>query len=74
VPDTAALIRAHAPLIAHVQIADDPGRHEPGTGTIAFDPIFAALEEVGYSGFVGCEYHPAAGTEAGLGWMRADAA
>lgn len=71
--DPAALIRAHAPLIAHVQIADDPGRHEPGTGTIAFDPIFAALEAVGYSGFVGCEYHPAAGTEAGLGWMRAAA-
>lgn len=69
--DPAALIRAHAPLIAHVQIADDPGRHEPGTGTIAFGPIFRALEEVGYAGHVGCEYHPATTTEAGLAWMRA---
>ncbi len=68
--DPAALIREHAALIAHVQIADDPGRHEPGTGRIAFPPIFAALEAVGYAGPVGCEYHPAATTDAGLGWMR----
>ena len=69
--DPAALIRDHAALIAHVQIADDPGRHEPGTGTIAFGPIFSALDAVGYRGLVGCEYHPATTTEAGLGWMRA---
>ena len=69
--DAAALIREHAGLIAHVQIADDPGRHEPGTGRIAFAPIFEALDEVGYAGLIGCEYHPATTTEAGLGWMRA---
>ncbi len=69
--DPAALIRDHAELIAHVQIADDPGRHEPGTGTIAFDPIFAALDAIGYAGPIGCEYHPLTQTEAGLGWMRA---
>ncbi|WP_233385113.1 hydroxypyruvate isomerase family protein [Methylobacterium sp. C25] len=68
--DPAALIREHAALIAHVQIADDPGRHEPGTGTIAFDPIFEALAAVGYAGSVGCEYHPATTTEEGLGWIK----
>ena len=68
--DPASLIRDHAALIAHVQIADDPGRHEPGTGGIAFDPIFAALDAIGYAGTVGCEYHPLTTTEAGLGWMR----
>ncbi len=68
--DPAQFIREHADLIAHVQIADEPGRHEPGSGTIDFDAIFVALDTVGYDGFVGCEYHPTAGTEAGLGWMR----
>ncbi|GEP10217.1 hydroxypyruvate isomerase family protein [Methylobacterium gnaphalii] len=68
--DPASLIREHAPLIAHVQIADDPGRHEPGTGTIRFEPIFEALAEAGYEGAIGCEYHPADTTEEGLGWIR----
>ncbi len=67
--DPVATIRDHSTLIAHIQIADYPGRHEPGSGTIDFGPIFAALDDVGYRGYVGCEYHPAASTEAGLGWM-----
>lgn len=58
------------PRIAHVQIADVPGRGEPGTGVIDYPAIFAALERLGYAGWVGAEYRPVAGTSAGLGWMR----
>lgn len=57
--------------IGHVQIADNPGRHEPGTGEINHAFIFRRLDELGYDGWVGCEYKPAAGTSAGLGWMIA---
>ncbi|MBP2551121.1 hydroxypyruvate isomerase [Neorhizobium galegae] len=57
--------------IGHVQIADNPGRHEPGTGEINHDFIFKRLDALGYEGWVGCEYRPAAGTREGLGWMKA---
>lgn len=67
--DLPARLAAHAPRIAHVQIADAPGRHEPGTGGLDFPGVFRHLDALGYAGFVGCEYVPAAGTEAGLGWM-----
>jgi hydroxypyruvate isomerase len=56
--------------IAHVQIADTPGRNEPGTGEINYRYVFAALDRLGYDGFVGCEYKPKAGTSEGLGWMK----
>jgi hydroxypyruvate isomerase len=56
--------------IGHVQIADNPGRNEPGTGEINYPFIFAALDRLGYAGWVGCEYKPSAGTSAGLGWMN----
>jgi hydroxypyruvate isomerase len=56
--------------IAHVQIADNPGRHEPGTGEINYVNIFKALDEAGYAGWVGAEYKPQAGTSAGLGWFK----
>jgi hydroxypyruvate isomerase len=56
--------------IAHVQIADNPGRNEPGTGEIAYPFIFAALDRLGYTGWVGAEYKPAAGTSEGLAWMQ----
>ncbi len=57
--------------IAHVQVADNPGRNEPGTGEIHYPFVFAALDRLGYRGWVGCEYKPAAGTSAGLSWRQA---
>jgi hydroxypyruvate isomerase len=56
--------------IGHVQIADNPGRHEPGTGEIAYGYVLAQLDRLGYDGFVGCEYKPRADTSSGLGWMQ----
>jgi hydroxypyruvate isomerase len=56
--------------IAHVQVADNPGRNEPGTGEINYPVIFAALDGDGYAGWIGCEYRPRAGTSAGLGWAK----
>lgn len=56
-------------LIGHVQIADTPGRHEPGTGEINYDFVLNELDRLGYDGWVGCEYRPLAGTSEGLGWM-----
>jgi len=56
--------------IAHVQLADNPGRHEPGTGEINYPYLFNMLDAEGYDGFIGCEYKPSAGTSEGLGWMK----
>jgi hydroxypyruvate isomerase len=56
--------------IAHVQVADNPGRNEPGTGEINYRFVFSALDRLGYDGYVGCEYKPKAGTSEGLGWMK----
>ncbi len=56
------------PGIGHVQIADNPGRHEPGTGEINFPWLLARFESLGYTGWIGCEYLPATDTLAGLGW------
>ena len=66
-----AALHEHSSLIGHVQIAGVPGRHEPGCGEINYPAIFRALDEIGYGGFVGCEYHPENGTETGLGWASA---
>jgi hydroxypyruvate isomerase len=68
--ELAATLERHVARIGHVQIADNPGRHEPGTGEIAWPFLFAHLDRIGYGGWVGCEYAPAAGTEAGLGWRQ----
>jgi hydroxypyruvate isomerase len=54
--------------IWHIQLADTPGRHEPGTGEINYHYLLPYLDEIGYEGWVGCEYGPLHGTEAGLGW------
>lgn len=69
--ELAATLQRHLPRIAHIQVADNPGRHEPGTGEIAYGFLFEHLDRIGYDGWVGCEYKPAATTEASLGWMAA---
>ncbi len=56
--------------IGHIQFADTPGRHEPGTGEIAFADVFAAIDRLGYEGWVGAEYNPSGRTEDSLGWLR----
>jgi hydroxypyruvate isomerase len=58
------------PRIAHMQLADTPGRNEPGTGEINYDFLFGHIDRIGYQGWIGCEYRPKAGTEAGLGWVK----
>ena len=67
--ELAATMQRHLPRIAHIQLADNPGRHEPGTGEINYDFLFAHIDRIGYEGWIGCEYKPAAATEAGLGWI-----
>jgi hydroxypyruvate isomerase len=59
-----------APLVAHVQIAGHPGRHEPAGGDIDYPAFFARLDAEGYRGWVGAEYHPLGATADGLGWMN----
>ncbi|WP_136253324.1 hydroxypyruvate isomerase [Onishia niordana] len=69
--DLAPTIEKHLDRIAHVQLADNPGRHEPGTGEINYPFLFAHLDRLGYAGWIGCEYKPQAGTREGLGWLDA---
>jgi hydroxypyruvate isomerase len=59
------------PQIAHIQVADNPGRHEPGSGEINYAWLFRHLDALDYKGWVGCEYKPATTTEAGLAWLAA---
>jgi hydroxypyruvate isomerase len=68
--DLGATIKANLPRIAHVQIADNPGRNEPGTGEIHYPFLFELLDREGYQGYVGCEYKPREKTDAGLAWAR----
>ncbi len=58
------------PVIAHMQIADVPARNEPGTGEIGWPFVFRRMDELGYQGWVGCEYRPAGDTVAGLTWRE----
>ena len=68
--DVTTRLTALMPLIGHVQTASVPGRHEPGTGEMNDAHLFAILDRLGYAGFIGCEYNPAAGTAEGLGWFE----
>ena len=68
--ELAATMQRHLGRIGHMQLADNPGRHEPGTGEINYAFLFAHLDRIGYDGWIGCEYKPATTTEAGLGWIR----
>jgi hydroxypyruvate isomerase len=63
-------IALHAGLIGHMQFADFPGRGQPGTGRIHFDSVFAAIENAGYSGWVGAEYNPVGPTADSLDWLN----
>ena len=67
--DLARCLQENLCRIGHIQIADNPGRHEPGTGEINYDFLFNHLDAIGYEGWVGAEYFPAGVTEAGLGWL-----
>ncbi|MGX6448618.1 hydroxypyruvate isomerase family protein [Patulibacter sp. S7RM1-6] len=67
--DVEDVIATHAARLAHVHIADFPGRHEPGSATVDFDALERALRAAGYAGALGCEYTPAGTTEDGLGWL-----
>jgi len=69
--ELAATIEKYLPRIAHMQLADNPRRNEPGTGEINWTFLFAHIDRIGYKGWIGCEYKPATTTEAGLGWRTA---
>jgi len=69
--ELAATIKQHLASIKHIQLADNPGRNEPGTGEINYKFLFRWLDDIGYDGWVGCEYKPKTTTDAGLGWMAA---
>lgn len=68
--ELASTAQKHLARIGHVQLADNPGRNEPGTGEINYTFLFAHLDRIGYDGWIGCEYKPASTTQAGLGWIQ----
>ena len=69
--ELAATMQKHLPRIGHIQLADNPGRNEPGTGEINYAFLFQHLDRIGYAGHIGCEYKPKTTTTAGLGWLAA---
>lgn len=68
--ELAATIERLLPRIGHIQIADNPGRHEPGTGEIHYPFLFRRLAELGYAGWIGCEYRPSGASEDSFGWLE----
>jgi hydroxypyruvate isomerase len=70
--DVAMKLRAYLPggKVGHLQIAGVPDRHEPDAGELNYAFLFEVIDSLGYDGWIGCEYRPAAATSAGLGWLR----
>ena len=68
--ELAATVQKHLARIAHVQLADNPGRNEPGTGEMNYPFLFRHLDAIGYTGWIGCEYKPKTTTVEGLGWIK----
>jgi hydroxypyruvate isomerase len=68
--DLAMKLEAFMPIVAHIQLAGVPGRHEPDVGEINYPYLFERIDALGYPGWIGCEYRPKAATEDGLGWFR----
>ena len=69
--DLAPTIERHLDSIGHMQLADTPGRHEPGTGEINYPFLFGVIDRLGYTGWIGCEYRPKGHTLEGLDWVKA---
>ena len=69
-PPVAATIERELPRIAHMQLADVPGRHEPGTGEMDYPSLLSLIDRLGYTGWIGCEYVPTAKTVDGLAWAK----
>jgi hydroxypyruvate isomerase len=68
--DLAPTMKKNLDHIAHIQLADNPGRNEPGTGEINYPFLFRYLDEIGYRGSIGCEYKPKTTTMEGFGWYE----
>jgi 2-dehydrotetronate isomerase len=68
--DIAMTFRKYFPHVGHIQIASVPERNEPDDGEVNYRYLFRVIDELGYDGWVGCEYRPRAGTEPGLGWLK----
>jgi hydroxypyruvate isomerase len=67
--DLARTVETNLARIKHIQLADNPGRNEPGTGEINYPFLFGFFDRIGYDGWIGCEYKPRGKTEEGLGWF-----
>ncbi len=68
--DLARTLETNLARIDHIQVADNPGRHEPGTGEINFPFLFGHLRQLGYAGWIGCEYKPSGATEDSFHWLE----
>ena len=68
--DLARTIESNLDVIRHMQLADNPGRNEPGTGEINYPFLFGFIDNIDYDGWIGCEYRPAGDTIEGLGWIE----